>query len=165
MANRIKKGDHVIVTAGKDKGKKGDVVRVIGDTVVVSNVNIIKRHTKPNPQANQPGGVIEIPGGLGDDGLKKMRAAWRAAHQGRRGRAKHPPRIAVSSARPPCLGQQDGALPVVPEPRIPCPAIARPLPRPAPAAARAPGQEAACRSGRDSFSNRAWPRISLGRSL
>ena len=59
MANRIKKGDHVIVIAGKDKGKKGDVVRVIGDTVVVSNVNIIKRHTKPNPQANQPGGVIE----------------------------------------------------------------------------------------------------------
>ena len=59
MANRIKKGDQVIVIAGKDKGKKGDVVRVEGDRVVVSNVNIIKRHTKPNPQAGQPGGVIE----------------------------------------------------------------------------------------------------------
>jgi large subunit ribosomal protein L24 len=57
--NRIKKGDRVIVTAGKDKGKQGDVVRVIGDKVVVSNINIIKRHTKPNPQINQPGGVIE----------------------------------------------------------------------------------------------------------
>ncbi len=57
--NRIKKGDQVIVTAGKDKGRKGDVVRVAGDKVVVSNINIIKRHTKPNPQANQPGGVIE----------------------------------------------------------------------------------------------------------
>jgi large subunit ribosomal protein L24 len=57
--NRIKKGDEVIVTAGKDKGKRGDVVRVMGDKVVVSNVNIVKRHTKPNPQANQPGGVIE----------------------------------------------------------------------------------------------------------
>jgi large subunit ribosomal protein L24 len=57
--NRIKKGDHVIVTAGKDKGKKGDVVRVAGDKVVVSNINIIKRHTKPNPQAGQPGGVVE----------------------------------------------------------------------------------------------------------
>ncbi|KQZ62789.1 MULTISPECIES: 50S ribosomal protein L24 [unclassified Lysobacter] len=57
--NRIKKGDQVIVTAGKDKGKKGDVVRVLGEKVVVSNINIIKRHTKPNPQANQPGGVIE----------------------------------------------------------------------------------------------------------
>ena len=57
--NRIKKGDQVIVTAGKDKGKKGDVVRVAGDKVVVSNINIIMRHTKPNPQAGQPGGVIE----------------------------------------------------------------------------------------------------------
>ena len=57
--NRIKKGDHVVVTTGKDKGKRGDVVSVHGDKVVVSNVNIIKRHTKPNPQANQPGGIVE----------------------------------------------------------------------------------------------------------
>jgi len=57
--NRIKKGDHVVVIAGKDKGKRGDVVQVAGDKVIVSNVNIIKRHTKANPQANQPGGVIE----------------------------------------------------------------------------------------------------------
>ena len=57
--NRIKKGDQVIVVAGKDKGKRGDVVRVDGDRVIVSNVNIGKRHTKPNPQAGQPGGVIE----------------------------------------------------------------------------------------------------------
>ena len=60
MANsRIKKGDTIIVIAGKDKGKRGDVVRVLGDRVVVSNINIIKRHTKPNPQAGQPGGVVE----------------------------------------------------------------------------------------------------------
>jgi large subunit ribosomal protein L24 len=57
--NRIKKGDQVVVTAGKDKGKKGDVVSVLGDKVIVSNVNVIKRHTKPNPQAGQAGGVIE----------------------------------------------------------------------------------------------------------
>ena len=57
--NRIKKGDHVVVTAGKDKGKRGDVVSVAGDKVIVSNVNLVKRHTKPNPQASQPGGVIE----------------------------------------------------------------------------------------------------------
>ena len=57
--NRIKKGDQVVVTAGKDKGKRGDVVRVAGDKVVVSNINLVKRHTKPNPQAQQPGGVIE----------------------------------------------------------------------------------------------------------
>ena len=57
--NRIRKGDQVIVTAGKDKGKKGEVVRVAGDKVVIANINIIKRHTKPNPQAGQPGGVVE----------------------------------------------------------------------------------------------------------
>ena len=57
--NRIRKGDQVIIIAGADKGKKGEVVRVAGDKVVVQNINIIKRHTKPNPQANQPGGVIE----------------------------------------------------------------------------------------------------------
>ena len=57
--NRIRKGDQVVVIAGKDKGKKGDVIRVAGDKIVVSNINIIKRHTKPNPQAGQPGGVIE----------------------------------------------------------------------------------------------------------
>ena len=59
MANRIKKGDQVVVIAGKDKGKKGDVVRVDGDRVVVSNVNVVKRHTKPNPQAGVAGGVVE----------------------------------------------------------------------------------------------------------
>ena len=57
--NRIRKGDQVVVISGKDKGKRGDVVRVAGDKVVVSNINVIKRHTKPNPQDGQPGGVIE----------------------------------------------------------------------------------------------------------
>ena len=57
--NRIKKGDQVVVIAGKDKGKRGDVVRVDGDRVIVSNVNIIKRQTKPNPQAGVAGGVVE----------------------------------------------------------------------------------------------------------
>ncbi len=59
MANRIKKGDQVLVTTGKDKGKQGEVVRVDGDRVVVSNVNLVKRHTKPNPQAGVAGGVVE----------------------------------------------------------------------------------------------------------
>ena len=57
--NRIRKGDQVIVIAGADKGKKGEVVRVAGDKLVVQNINIVKRHTKPNPQAGQPGGIIE----------------------------------------------------------------------------------------------------------
>lgn len=59
MANRIKKGDQVVVNTGKDKGKQGEVVRVDGDRVIVSNVNIVKRHTKPNPQAGIAGGVVE----------------------------------------------------------------------------------------------------------
>ncbi len=57
--NRIRKGDQVVVIAGKNKGQKGEVVRVAGDKIVVSNINLIKRHTKPNPQANQPGGIVE----------------------------------------------------------------------------------------------------------
>jgi large subunit ribosomal protein L24 len=57
--NRIRKGDQVILIAGKNKGQKGEIVRVLGDKVVVTNVNIVKRHTKANPQLGQPGGVIE----------------------------------------------------------------------------------------------------------
>jgi large subunit ribosomal protein L24 len=57
--NRIRKGDQVIVIAGSDKGKKGEVVRIAGDKVVVQNINIIKRHTKANPQTGQSGGIIE----------------------------------------------------------------------------------------------------------
>jgi large subunit ribosomal protein L24 len=57
--NRIRKGDQVVVITGADKGKKGEVVRVAGDRVVVQNINIVKRHTKPNPQAGQAGGIVE----------------------------------------------------------------------------------------------------------
>ena len=57
--NRIKKGDQVIVIAGTDKGKKGTVSRIAGDKLYVENVNMVKRHTKPNPQAGQPGGIVE----------------------------------------------------------------------------------------------------------
>jgi large subunit ribosomal protein L24 len=56
---RIRKSDQVVVITGKNKGQRGDVLRVEGDRVVVANVNMIKRHTKPNPQANQPGGIVE----------------------------------------------------------------------------------------------------------
>ena len=57
--NRIRKGDQVLVIAGKNKGQKGTVSRVTEDSVFVENVNMVKRHTKPNPQANQPGGIVE----------------------------------------------------------------------------------------------------------
>jgi len=61
---KIKKGDNVVVIAGRDKGKRGDVARVVDDThVVVNGVNQVKRHTKPNPMKNQPGGIVtkEVP--------------------------------------------------------------------------------------------------------
>lgn len=57
--SRIRKGDQVLVITGKNKGQKGEVVRVVGDRLVVSNINLIKRHTKANPQANQAGGIVE----------------------------------------------------------------------------------------------------------
>jgi large subunit ribosomal protein L24 len=48
--NRIKKGDEVIVIAGRDKGKRGNVLRVMPDgRLVVADINMVKRHTKPNP--------------------------------------------------------------------------------------------------------------------
>ena len=57
---KIKTDDEVIVIAGKDKGKRGKVARVLDDQrVVVSGVNVIKKHTKPNPQANIAGGIVE----------------------------------------------------------------------------------------------------------
>ena len=57
---RIRKGDEVVVIAGKDKGKRGNIMRVMPDgRVVVSDVNMVKRHTKPNPGRGVPGGIIE----------------------------------------------------------------------------------------------------------
>lgn len=57
---RIRKGDEVIVTAGRSKGQRGHVLKVLGnDRMLVENVNMVKRHTKPDPQAQQPGGIVE----------------------------------------------------------------------------------------------------------
>jgi large subunit ribosomal protein L24 len=57
---RIRTGDEVIVIAGRSKGKQGKVLRVLSnDRVVVEEVNMIKRHTRPNPAASKPGGIIE----------------------------------------------------------------------------------------------------------
>jgi len=59
--NKIRKGDEVVVKVGKDKGKRGTVLRVLPDVdkLVVENVNIVKKHTKPNPQAGVSGGIVE----------------------------------------------------------------------------------------------------------
>jgi large subunit ribosomal protein L24 len=60
MASKIKKGDEVIVTAGKDKGKRGAVVKVFdADRLIVENVNMAKKHTKPNPNKGEPGGILD----------------------------------------------------------------------------------------------------------
>jgi len=59
--NKFKKGDQVVVIAGKDKGKRGTITRVLPDVakVVVENVNMAKRHTKGNPMQGTPGGIVE----------------------------------------------------------------------------------------------------------
>jgi large subunit ribosomal protein L24 len=58
--NRLRRGDEVIVVAGKDKGRRGSVLRVYDDgRVLVENVNIARKHQKPNPNAGVPGGIIE----------------------------------------------------------------------------------------------------------
>jgi large subunit ribosomal protein L24 len=57
---KIRKDDQIIVIAGKDKGKTGVITRIRDDgRVYVSGVNMIKKHTKGNPQMGQPGGIIE----------------------------------------------------------------------------------------------------------
>ena len=57
---KIRKGDDVIVITGRDKGKRGAVLKVTDDgRLIVENVNIVKRHTKANPQRGVPGGIIE----------------------------------------------------------------------------------------------------------
>lgn len=57
---KIKQGDEVVVIAGKDKGRRGTVLRVYADDrVLVESVNIAKKHQKPNPNAGVPGGIIE----------------------------------------------------------------------------------------------------------
>ena len=63
---RIRKGDEVVVIAGRDRGKRGKVQEVdrVAGKVIVAGVNIGKRHTKPNPSKNQKGGIIDQPMGL-----------------------------------------------------------------------------------------------------
>lgn len=57
---KIKCDDEVIVIAGRDKGKKGKVAQVLKDgRLIVSGVQIVKKHQKPNPQAGVPGGIVE----------------------------------------------------------------------------------------------------------
>lgn len=57
---RIRQGDDVVVISGKDKGRRGTVIKVgSDDRLVVQNVNMVKKHQKPNPYAGQAGGIID----------------------------------------------------------------------------------------------------------
>ncbi len=57
---KIRKNDDVIVIAGKDKGSRGSVLSVLEDRLLVSGVNKVKKHQKPNPVKGEPGGIVEI---------------------------------------------------------------------------------------------------------
>ena len=61
LATPIRKNDSVVVITGKDRGKRGRVLNVVPDNnrLIVEGVNVIKRHTKPNPQRGIKGGVVE----------------------------------------------------------------------------------------------------------
>jgi len=61
LATPIRKNDNVVVVTGKDRGKRGRVLKVVSEKnrLVVEGVNIIKRHTKANPQKNIKGGLVE----------------------------------------------------------------------------------------------------------
>lgn len=58
---KIRKGDEVVVIAGKDKGRRGNVIRVLEaeDRVIVENINMAKKHQRPNPNAGVAGGIVE----------------------------------------------------------------------------------------------------------
>jgi large subunit ribosomal protein L24 len=58
---KIRKGDNVIVIAGKDKGKRGAVLRVVDDShVVVEGINRVKKHQRPNPMRGTTGGIVDM---------------------------------------------------------------------------------------------------------
>ncbi|MEI2417129.1 50S ribosomal protein L24 [Orrella sp. JC864] len=58
--NKIRKGDEVIVLTGRDKTRRGTVLaRVDADHVLVEGVNVVKKHVRPNPMQNNPGGIVE----------------------------------------------------------------------------------------------------------
>lgn len=57
--SKLKKGDEVIVITGKDKGKIGQILSVLNNKILVDGVNKVKKHVKPNPNANQVGGILD----------------------------------------------------------------------------------------------------------
>ena len=58
--NKLRTGDEVIVISGKDRGKTGTLTKIKGDRCLVSGIKLVKKHVKPNPQINEPGGIIAV---------------------------------------------------------------------------------------------------------
>lgn len=99
MAGKIKKGDEVYVLTGKSKGVTGKILRVFTKTnkVLVEGANLVKKHMKPNPQAEQPGGIIEkeapihisnvalaLPPQKGKEAKKYSKAGFKTLDDGRK---------------------------------------------------------------------------------
>lgn len=66
LQQRVRKNDQVVVIAGRDRGKRGKVLRILSgrNRAIVERINMIKRHTRPNPQQNIKGGVVEREGSI-----------------------------------------------------------------------------------------------------
>lgn len=56
---KLREGDEVIVISGREKGKRGNIKSIIGEKCVINDLNLSKRHTRPNPQLGITGGIVE----------------------------------------------------------------------------------------------------------
>ena len=76
----VKKGDKVVILAGRDRGKQGTILEVLPkkERVVVDGVNIVKKHQKPRPPAEPEGGIKDVPAPIHVSNVKKVEAKSKA---------------------------------------------------------------------------------------
>ena len=96
IAMAIRKNDTVVVVTGRDRGKRGRVLRVLPDKgrIIVEGINFIKRHTRPNPQKNIKGGIVQREAGLNASNVQLVcgschqptRVGWRIDDDGEKSR-------------------------------------------------------------------------------
>ncbi len=98
---KIKRNDQVLVIAGKDKGKKGRVLRIITDKnrVLVEGVGMVKKHVKPNPQRNVAGGILEQEAAIHISNVMLLDADGNATRVGYRFEGEKKLRVARSNNR------------------------------------------------------------------
>lgn len=96
---KVKRNDQVVVIAGKDKGKKGRVLRVITDKdrVLVEGVGMVKKHVKPNPQRNIAGGILEQEAPIHISNVMLLDSEGRATRVGYRVEGEKKVRVARSN--------------------------------------------------------------------